>query len=519
MAQQPFRIDGGLQIDDIGSFLTGTGLPGSGTNDSNAQIAEQGSLYFRVGASAALFQKTGTGATTGDWEALVLNNSIADLTALRTLTGTSTLDTDLGTFTGDVVPDAVTIKGAIQSLESYAEATRSLVSNFEWQESVLDRFDPTAALPAAPAIGDRYLATATANGWTNNYIYEWDGAAWVETIPTTGTYVSVDDEPTVIYAFGGSSWSAKAFESTTASTGLVKVGNDIQLLDANAGGIVIASGAFSLNVDDSTVEVNAGTLRVKADGIDGTHIDFGTTGDQVNAGLLPIIDAGALITATTVEGALAEAFQAVNAISDNTITSPNGSIASAGTIGGDNQTVDVVFSTTGEANRSIQASDLASTANGLGASLIGVEDADGDYTATTQEGVNAEIGDRLIALEAVTPVPQENFLGLAGGAATTVASVLVDEVIEVTYRVVVTETGTGDRESFSFDVLHDGTSSADATSADNNAKYARLKLGKVNGLSVTSSVNGTGAAQTMDVTITASNGHDISIKEINRLVF
>ena len=27
-------------------------------------------------------------------------------------------------------------------------------------------------------IGDRYIAKVTANGWTANYIYEWNGATW-----------------------------------------------------------------------------------------------------------------------------------------------------------------------------------------------------------------------------------------------------------------------------------------------------------------------------------------------------
>lgn len=40
---------------------------------------------------------------------------------------------------------------------------------------------------------------------------------------------------------------------------------------------------------------------------------------------------------------------------------------------------------------SLLLAKLASTANGDGASLIGVEDAAGDYTATTLEGILAEI--------------------------------------------------------------------------------------------------------------------------------
>lgn len=64
----------------------------------------------------------------------------------------------------------------------------------DYKESVLDRFDPTAATPAAPTTGDRYIATATANGWTIDTVYEWNGTAWVEDSTTLGALVFVEDE-------------------------------------------------------------------------------------------------------------------------------------------------------------------------------------------------------------------------------------------------------------------------------------------------------------------------------------
>lgn len=517
MALQPFQISAGLSIDDSGLILTGTGIPGSGTDDGTAQSAPQGSIYFQTGASATLYQKTGTGATTGDWEALVFGNDIEDLTDLRTLTGTTTGDTDLGTFTGGIIADNSTIKGGLQALETYAEATRNLVENFEWQESVIDRFDPTAATPATPSTGDRYLSTATANGWTENYIYEWNGSAWVETIPTVGTYVSVDDEPTVLYAFGGSSWSAKAFESTTASTGLTKVGVDIRLDASSAGaGLGFSAGELSVNVTGA-IEIVADTLQIAANGINETHIDFGTGVNQVSASDLPILDSGNLITATDVEGALAENRTAIDAIEDNTITSPNGSVAVAGTVGGDNQTVDVVFSTTGEANRSIEASSLASTANGLGASLIGVEDSAGNYTATTVEGVLTEIDGRLDALEAISTV-QIDTLGNTGGAAVTADSVIVDDVIAVTWHLLIQDVVTGDREYAQISAIHNGTPSLDATAADYNV-YSKLRLSNISGESIVVDVNGTGAAQTMRLRVNVPNNFDVRVVKSEQIVF
>jgi len=54
---------------------------------------------------------------------------------------------------------------------------------------IIEWFDPTGGLPADPAIGDRYGADATANGWTIDYVYEWDGTVWVESEPEDGWMV------------------------------------------------------------------------------------------------------------------------------------------------------------------------------------------------------------------------------------------------------------------------------------------------------------------------------------------
>ena len=49
-----------------------------------------------------------------------------------------------------------------------------------------------------------------------------------------------------------------------------------------------ASATLSVNVDNSTLEIDTDTVRVKADGVDTTHVDWGTTGNQVNAEHVPL---------------------------------------------------------------------------------------------------------------------------------------------------------------------------------------------------------------------------------------
>ncbi len=226
----------------------------------------------------------------------------------------------------------------------------------EWQDSVITAsvLDPSSLTPAT---GDRYLINGTGvgawNGQDNN-IAEWNGTGWDYTVPTTGMRVGADDEPNVaFYLFGGTNWEAKQVESTTASTGLVKVGNDIRV-DASLAGAALsfqASGILDVSVDDSSIEINADALRVKAggitndmlsggitdakldsdyiqttevddvtiefaggnlnvkdDGINALKIDFGLGANQVSASDIPIADAGMFTAETDVEGSLQELY-------------------------------------------------------------------------------------------------------------------------------------------------------------------------------------------------------------------
>lgn len=70
----------------------------------------------------------------------------------------------------------------------------TLLEVVEFDLSVKSRYDPTGGLPGGPVAGDAYLSTATANGWTAEYLYISDSALWEEEIPHEGQEVWVDDE-------------------------------------------------------------------------------------------------------------------------------------------------------------------------------------------------------------------------------------------------------------------------------------------------------------------------------------
>lgn len=85
-------------------------------------------------------------------------------------------------------------------------------SALDWQESVLDSLDFTAAEPAAPAVGARYLNTGagasseTAQTVAANEVLEWNGVDWTRVRPTKGMALMTEDD-LVIYVFT-TSWVA-----------------------------------------------------------------------------------------------------------------------------------------------------------------------------------------------------------------------------------------------------------------------------------------------------------------------
>jgi len=78
-------------------------------------------------------------------------------------------------------------------------------------------------------------------------------------------------------------------------------------------GITVNADDIAVNVDGATIELNADALRVMADGIDDTHVDWGTGANQVAGGDVPLVDAGAYYAVDDVESALQEVGLALSA--------------------------------------------------------------------------------------------------------------------------------------------------------------------------------------------------------------
>ncbi len=112
------------------------------------------------------------------------------------------------------------IKNVVDPTDPQDVATKywveTITYGLKWLEPVISFYDPTPGLPAAPVVGDRYTATATANGWTIDHIYECvTGGTWVgatDTTPTNGNAFYNNGTSTAylwyVPAGGSGSWVA-----------------------------------------------------------------------------------------------------------------------------------------------------------------------------------------------------------------------------------------------------------------------------------------------------------------------
>jgi hypothetical protein len=209
--------------------------------------------------------------------------------------GTTAGSTDLGTFTGSVISDSSNIKNALQQLETYAENISSIANNFEWANSAADYIVDNTLAPPTENPGDRYVLSddggapnAAWDGASAGDIVEFNGTSglWEATTPTTGTFISVDDDQSGLYQWGGSSWAFKAFEATTASGLLEKTvgGFDIKIADSAAANIIVynSSGvASSVAMSGEATISDTGAVTLDNASVIGkllTGIDFLTNG-------------------------------------------------------------------------------------------------------------------------------------------------------------------------------------------------------------------------------------------------
>lgn len=179
--------------------------------------------------------------------------------------------------------------------------------------------------------------------------------------------------------------------------------------------------------------------------------------------------------------------------------------------------------------------ELNTTQTGAGLNANGTysPDALADYisTATSLKNADSLLDDQIKvntdAISAVTATANAAAAAVAKArtettaaavtAATTVDSVLVDDVEVAKWIVYCAGSGGGDLDKKTVvEILatHDGTSGADATATDYNV-YAKLRMGTITGLSFAVDVSGVGAAQVMRLRVTSTMAVNVqAIREV-----
>lgn len=146
--------------------------------------------------------------------------------------------TDAGYVNASLVPfvSGHSYSGVATNVMDALEELQGAASALEWMDSALDYVTDNTALPPSETLGDRYILSDDGGAPHANYdgasagdVVEFNGATWDAFTPTTGTFVSSDAAPTGVYYWGGAAWSFKAWEQTTASSGVLLTNYNLTL--------------------------------------------------------------------------------------------------------------------------------------------------------------------------------------------------------------------------------------------------------------------------------------------------
>lgn len=153
------------------------------------------------------------------------------------------------------------------------------------QSPVINFYDPTSGLPVGPTLADRYIASATANGWTIHHIYQYNGATWDDSAPTTGWAVYVTGL-TANYGYNGSSWVLTSNMPAHNNLSGLQGGTTSQYYHLTSAQYTIMQNTSGANTGDETLATIKTKLGVASAGVDGyiSGTDWSTFNSKQTAG-------------------------------------------------------------------------------------------------------------------------------------------------------------------------------------------------------------------------------------------
>lgn len=231
--------------------------------------------------------------------------------------GTRAMSGDLNMNSNKITGVAAPVVGSDATNKTYVDQA---VQGIEWQDSVLDYVDNTAA-PPTEVTDDRYILDDTGSthadwdGASPNDIVEFDGSSWVATTPDEGYAAWVDAEDQV-RVFNGSSWVTMASAVNHNSLGGLQGGTTDEYYHLT-----------SSEYTTLTTGINASSLHIHDDRYY-TETELGsTTGGSEGASLIGTDTKTNLDNATTVE----EALTYLDDLNPSKVTvasgAPNGSVS------------------------------------------------------------------------------------------------------------------------------------------------------------------------------------------------
>lgn len=148
----------------------------------------------------------------------------------------------------------------------------TLAQGMVWQNPVNSFYDPSGGLPTGSS-GDRYIASATANGWTEHYIYEYneyEGDDWIEIEPIQGYSVLVDADDRH-YHYNGTEWVrfSTGFAWYKVSTNTTMINRNGYLVDCSSNAVTMSfpsSPDMGNRIDILDYTANSFTNNITLDG-------------------------------------------------------------------------------------------------------------------------------------------------------------------------------------------------------------------------------------------------------------
>lgn len=171
--------------------------------------------------------------------------------------------TQLGGVVGDTFGTKKVTRVISDGVYVFADIEAAVQTVYIVESSI----DFGAAEPAVPVLNSIYIASdnstsnVTSTVITQNYLYKWNGTAWIEIVPSEG-WIAYNKATDSIYTFNGSAWVEVS--ASVLFAGLIDSSGSTQTVTLPA-----ATGSGTINIYVNSAITNTATLAV-------------TSGDQLN---------------------------------------------------------------------------------------------------------------------------------------------------------------------------------------------------------------------------------------------